>query len=906
MTQLTAALLRKILRNAAFRVAVLSGCAIANGCGSSDDVSASRLKAQPGEAGFMSGGGGSTDVGAGTETGGTTNTVGAGGQNNNGGASGSLSGGTFGATTGGSGTWGTSSVGGAGGSVSAQGGSSGATAGGNSGAGGAPDLCKGAASRYCDDGNHCTVDSCDPGSGCLHVAATDDTPCDDQDVCTRGDHCRKGACVGQFAAQKAEVLGELSTIGGYEELESHAILPIQGLSVALTENLAVFAEPRAPGMRLALVRVGPSNLQVLDSVFTYASLVQSNNMGLWSPSSGTHFVRLSSTRIAVITTRHDIEIYDAVGDKLVFRAYRYLLEDAIGDAFVFDAKGRGDSLWVMTPMQLTGYGVDPDGVISTRTQFSVMDSAARFAIGDDANSLYVGGQGGIYRIDVSDPLHPVTATSPAIPGVTSRRTYHLAVRNGYLLLHEEVVFGTPGDVRVFRVADWKEVATIPSSSLLEPSFTAPTGATFVNDGLLMQRIHYDGDGKPSELTAELYSLDDTGAVLTDQWKYRDLAALGNTDQWQPLAPVAAGRLAIIGPTRRLLWTAGGKISELKGSQQGSLDQVLPGSAGRVFAYGSESTHLIDISNPRVPAVIAGGLLAPGESSLIRIAVPRNETDSPSLLNATPASLGTLDGRWRLGNGRVTQFESSDTIAPRVAGYFSLPGGTFQTVSQGLVFQLTGESDGTWLLKTFDLPRSGQQGALLSPIETQTLVGRASATPNARIAADASAHALVIASADMAKSTTVVDWFTRNDGHWVLAGSVQVPARDDCQVAVRGDIAVVVGRGGTGDSVSLVEVASGTVQVRRTRELPSLDGLTFAGAVLGLDGARVFVAMRETDAPMNSYHIVVHSLDLATLETVDRYQLPEIPGSMTVADDHLVFGARTSLTIANPGCSATQP
>jgi len=44
----------------------------------------------------------------------------------------------------------------------------------------------------CDDGNPCTDNSCDPVLGC--VSASNDAPCDDEDVCTTDDHCVMGAC----------------------------------------------------------------------------------------------------------------------------------------------------------------------------------------------------------------------------------------------------------------------------------------------------------------------------------------------------------------------------------------------------------------------------------------------------------------------------------------------------------------------------------------------------------------------------------------------------------------------------------------------------------------------------------------------------------------------------------------
>jgi uncharacterized repeat protein (TIGR01451 family) len=44
----------------------------------------------------------------------------------------------------------------------------------------------------CDDGNPCTDDSCDSGTGCVHVNNT--SACSDGDACTTGDTCGGGTC----------------------------------------------------------------------------------------------------------------------------------------------------------------------------------------------------------------------------------------------------------------------------------------------------------------------------------------------------------------------------------------------------------------------------------------------------------------------------------------------------------------------------------------------------------------------------------------------------------------------------------------------------------------------------------------------------------------------------------------
>jgi hypothetical protein len=54
--------------------------------------------------------------------------------------------------------------------------------------------CVGGPGLKCDDGNGCTEDACDPVTGCTHQPTSD--LCDDGNACTVGDKCAQGACVG--------------------------------------------------------------------------------------------------------------------------------------------------------------------------------------------------------------------------------------------------------------------------------------------------------------------------------------------------------------------------------------------------------------------------------------------------------------------------------------------------------------------------------------------------------------------------------------------------------------------------------------------------------------------------------------------------------------------------------------
>jgi hypothetical protein len=55
-------------------------------------------------------------------------------------------------------------------------------------------FCEAGGPENCNDNNACTDDSCDPNTGCVNTNNTD--PCDDGNACTTNDACAGGACVG--------------------------------------------------------------------------------------------------------------------------------------------------------------------------------------------------------------------------------------------------------------------------------------------------------------------------------------------------------------------------------------------------------------------------------------------------------------------------------------------------------------------------------------------------------------------------------------------------------------------------------------------------------------------------------------------------------------------------------------
>src|SRR5262249_232282 len=55
-------------------------------------------------------------------------------------------------------------------------------------------VCTAGTGPNCNDGNPCTVDSCDPVNGCQHANAPNGTSCADGTVCNGSETCQSGVC----------------------------------------------------------------------------------------------------------------------------------------------------------------------------------------------------------------------------------------------------------------------------------------------------------------------------------------------------------------------------------------------------------------------------------------------------------------------------------------------------------------------------------------------------------------------------------------------------------------------------------------------------------------------------------------------------------------------------------------
>ncbi len=168
----------------------------------------------------------------------------------------------------------------------------------------------------CDDGNPCTVDTCDDVDGCGHtvvangtpcgaidgcdaapvcvagscvdVPVPDGVPCDDGDLCTTGDVCQAGACVGLGALLDDPELTSslpLGSMAAWAEVDG-------GLLVGATQNTGAGYElllfTHSPGdVALTLI----DRLPVTLSSYGAANLVRADATGVFSfadrPNGGT-------------------------------------------------------------------------------------------------------------------------------------------------------------------------------------------------------------------------------------------------------------------------------------------------------------------------------------------------------------------------------------------------------------------------------------------------------------------------------------------------------------------------------------------------------------------------------------------------------------------------------------------
>ncbi|MEC9071413.1 MAG: hypothetical protein VX938_03500, partial [Myxococcota bacterium] len=89
-------------------------------------------------------------------------------------------------------------------------------------------VCTSIGARDCSDDNACTVDTCDPLTGCLQEPMEGSEPCEDGLVCTVGDACDAGVCVAGTEAMACDDENPCTEDGCDEEAGGCVNTPVDG------------------------------------------------------------------------------------------------------------------------------------------------------------------------------------------------------------------------------------------------------------------------------------------------------------------------------------------------------------------------------------------------------------------------------------------------------------------------------------------------------------------------------------------------------------------------------------------------------------------------------------------------------------------------------------------------------
>jgi hypothetical protein len=771
---------------------------------------------------------------------------------------------------------------------------------GGEGPGGQPG-CGALARAWCDDGNGCTEDTCAP-SGCEHRALPNGMPCQDGDACTSSDQCVAGHCQGSALVTEAQTNGGLRTFGSD---------PLQlknqrngGLSLALSDELLVFTERAEKrgygvGLELVLVRNVGGTLEPVSRVPTSFAFVPDVSRGFWPNHHGLHLVRLNAHRFALLgrgddgLSRTSLEIYDVDNAGISLVAERDLGGDGV--SVVWDAEGHEDRLWLLSSQNMSAYDIAADGVVTWRARFST--DASAFAASEDHQLLYVGGQRGTFRVDVSDLSNPVVDAAPVIAESKEQRPYQVTLHQNRLLVQSEGLF-TIGDARLYSVPDMTLLRRFPSTTAVD----SPLGAAFTKDGLLLQRLGYE-DTEPSELRAELYSLGSGDVTLSDTFTYADLSALELEDAdttLVPFWPSAEGSLAVLGPSRRVVSTSAGKIAALTGPLQGGFDSVRPAGPGSVVALGRESAHRISL-DPKGPSVVDGGPLVPGTGAPLRLLFLEPEA-SPSSTSSLPLFLNP--GGQAESSGRLAWLSAAEAKAPQARGFIDLRSAVrsyaWQVATERLLFRLEPSlKDSSGLVRVYALPASAAARSF-EALEPVVLPADGNSYFSG-LAVEPTGGAFVIARAVDGSTQVQLKRYQREGDTYRLTTQFTFP----CQ-SVLDDLLI------HGQTLALLydekqqllllnHDASGFHEVASKRLETKGGGTITSRALLGAEGGRLYLSNGYDDEVKPGILTTVDVLSLTDLSYLARYVTPQEMTSFTANAETLVFAGPSALVTATAQC-----
>jgi hypothetical protein len=736
--------------------------------------------------------------------------------------------------------------------------------------------------HFCDDGNDCTADGCD-ANGCHHTPKSEGTACDDGKACTALEQCHAGACEGKAQALTPGVLGEAVGFGAYEAQLTENRL--QHLVVALSEHDLVFAESVASGLEVKLIHVQDRHAKLIDHIFSYATI--GLQLGDYQDDTAARLVRVNSSRVALVSSNYLIELFDIVNGRLVRGKYRSLSDDGV-TVRLADAVAKDDQLWLNDGQNLYSYDVSSDGTLTPFVHVSNSSLFPRIALADDGNTLYLAGTKGVYAFDVTDRHNPVVNRTPVIAGAPNWQPTELQVHGGHLWMQTMGTLTEIGEGRLFRTDTYQPILSVSGSGA---DAILPLGAALGDGKLLLQRLKYRAN-QASQLVAQVYSLSGNTAILSAEFPYRNLERFQDGGLWQPYPPALSGTLAVLEPVGSIADLSGGGFDPIEGVEQGSLDRIRYVGESKFAAYGSDATHLIDVSSQGAPELASGGPLAVGVGSL-QSAAAASAVARASLLSS---SVGF--------NSLLTRFSADTLQAPRFVDDLQLhtPDFVAGTASDsGLLFRVTSAHGAATPadLEIFDLEAAVSNQPLV-PLEKVPLPQSVMALSSPALAVDVAAQTLVLLGSDPARNgLATVAWFSRSKGNWQLTGKLELDFASDAML-LRADRAIL--RSNDANLLVLLgRAADGSVSVLQRRDFSTETGETLAvDRLLGVDSGRIYAATGERDTVLPS-HAGVVAFDLGDLHDIAHYAVAQLPKSMAAGQGAILLGTRDRVIAIRPAC-----
>lgn len=544
----------------------------------------------------------------------------------------------------------------------------------------------------CDDDNPCTLDRCDPATGCSHEAVVDGTPCapldgclqaqvclsgacttvpvpngfpcSDGDLCTTGDACQDGVCAGERVARDPEVVGSLHTFGAPR---AQARVPGDG-SVWFLDDGHVTVVDASSGA-LVPVAEGSGGARVA----AWASLDAARALLLrWDP---------DAVYRAVVVERQPDGTLLELGQGSPFPNASFTDYITALGSTVYECLS---SLQIIDVADVSAPAAVPN------LELPGGGLCTALAVDEVNHKLYVGlSTGGLWTLDVSSPLSPVDE-GLTFPDVL---VAPIATDGTVLAVYQSDATSPPGSAAppgsggVLQLLDATTGA--PLGQVPHATDEPVSGLGFADAGLVVTRHLANGS------TLELW---DVTAPATPV--LRVSTSLSRATLLEPL--VVRGDLVVL-PGRDLsaavfrIDPASPAFTPLRGNRLGGVSRV-HASGGGVFTRDVDSVRAVTLASPQSPEVEAATVL-PLAVQLVSFGEERSpptHLTQISYPDALTSRFGTYLGAW------------ADAAAPasaRAVASARAPLGAFRaarSTGRSLYAAVTDNDGEAFALEVFDL------------------------------------------------------------------------------------------------------------------------------------------------------------------------------------------------------------